>query len=379
MKKYLSLAILYYLRFFAKIQLAKTKPQIIGVTGSAGKSTCVAAIVAILKAKYQVKTTGTTNSESGIPLSILSLKMTDYSFFDWLRVIILAPIRYLLQSDHYDILVAEMGIDGLQTPKNMTYLLSIIQPKIGVFLNALPVHTLQMKTVDNIAREKGKLIASLPPDGIAIVNKNDPRTHIDTRAQVVYFSGDSVSAAKVVGKTLDISQSLIAKQLRRDFLRPPGRWTFFPGKNNSTLIDSSYNASPSTVADALQQLRSKTADRYIAVLGDMRELGALAKSEHTKIAQIAYRLADKIITVGPQTKQYFPSNKKLVKQFDNSFQSGKFLQTFLLPGDLVLFKGSQNTIFLETAVEMCLANKNDAHQLCRRGKYWNKQRKIYNL
>ena len=78
MKKFFSNFVLYYLRFFAKLKLAKINPIVIGVTGSAGKTSCVAAIEAILKTKFKVKTTGAANSESGIPLEILGLKMNDY-------------------------------------------------------------------------------------------------------------------------------------------------------------------------------------------------------------------------------------------------------------------------------------------------------------
>lgn len=106
----------------------------------------------------------------------------------------------------------------------------------------------------------------------------------------------------------------------------------------------------------------------------MRELGDFAEEGHKTVATTAYKLADKVITVGSLTKKYFPPNPKLVNQFDNSRQAGIFLQTYLQPGDLVLFKGSQNTIFLETAVEMCLENKEDSPKLCRRGEFWDKKR-----
>ncbi|MCL4390180.1 MAG: UDP-N-acetylmuramoyl-tripeptide--D-alanyl-D-alanine ligase [Patescibacteria group bacterium] len=384
MKKLLSLTVLYYLRFWARRSLEQVKPIIIGVTGSAGKSTCVAAIEVILKTKYQVRTTGTSNSESGLPLSVLGLKMEDYSPLDWIRVLLLAPFSLLIAHCSFDILVCEMGIDELVWPKNMDYLLSIVQPKIGVFLNVLPAHTMQMKSVDNIAAEKGKLIATLPADGTAVVNKNDPRTHIQTRAKTVYFSGDSLSAARAVGRLFDVSLATSHQQLATRFSPPPGRNSIFKGIHNSTIIDSSYNASPVPVLNALHDLSGfhpdnpdtvkKELSRKIAVLGDMRELGDLAPKYHREVAKKAYQVADAVITVGPLCRQFFPQNPKLKAQFDNSFQAGKFLQTFIQPGDVVLFKGSQNTIFLEAAVEMCLANKTDAAKLCRRGKFWDKQR-----
>lgn len=356
----LSFLILNYLRFFAKLKLAQINPIIIGVTGSAGKSSCVAAIEAILKTKFRVKTTGTANSESGIPLAILGLKLNNYSFFDWLRVILLAPFAKL---DKFDVLVAEMGIDELKPPKNMEFLLSIIQPKIGVFLNALPAHTEQMGSVKNIFAEKSKLIKSLPADGTAIINSE---YNIETKAKIIKFKDDgtAIPPALAVGKIFGINKM-------PKFDLPPGRWSIFEGINQSTIIDSSYNSSPVPAKIALEKL-AKYKNRKIAVLGDMRELGDLAKEEHQKLAEIAKKFADEIITVGPLWKQY----AKFDHQFDNFYQAGKFLQTFIKKNDIILFKGSQNTIFLEGAIEMVLANKSDVNKLCRRGKFWEKQREL---
>ncbi len=364
MKKPLSLLILYWLRFWAKLQLSKINPIIIGVTGSAGKTSTVAAITAILKKKYTVKSTDGTNSETGIPLSILGLKMTDYSPLAWLRVLVLAPL-FIIHNSKFDILVAEMGIDFLVWPKNMDYLLSIVQPKIGVFLNALPAHTEQMGSVENILMEKSKLIESLPTSGTALVNSS---YNIKTKAKIIKFKDDGtpIPPALAVGKIFGINKM-------PPFELPAGRGRIFSGINGSKLIDSSYNSSPIPLANALEKLLQEKGKRKIAVLGDMRELGDITESEHKKIAKLAATTADIVITVGPLWKEY--ANFKY--QFANSYQAGKFLQNYLKPGDLVLFKGSQNTIFLETSVEMCLANKSDISKLCRRGKFWDKQREKY--
>lgn len=362
MKKKLSLFVLYYLRFWAKLKISKIKPIIIGVTGSAGKTSCVAAIEAILKSKYTVKTTGGANSESGIPLSILDLKMTDYSFFDWLRVLILAPVQaFSTLHSPFSILVCEMGIDELTPPKNMDYLLSIVQPKIGVFLNVYPVHTQQMQSVENIFAEKSKLIKSLPSDGTAIINSN---YEIETKAKVIKFKDDGtpIPPALAVGKIFGINKM-------PKFELPAGRGNIFEGINNSKIIDSSYNSSPIPTKNALEKL-AKEPGHKIAVLGDMRELGDLAEQEHIKLADVAKKSADVVITVGPLWQKY----AKFEHQFDNFYQAGKFLQTFIKKGDVILFKGSQNTIFLEGAVEMILADKSDISKLCRRGKFWEKQR-----
>ena len=381
-KGILARAILEYLKFFAKLRLAQINPTIIGVTGSAGKSSCVAAIEAVLKDKYKVKTTGTTNSESGIPLAILDLKLVDYSQLDWLRVFVLAPvqiIKFLIHTSKFEILVCEMGIDELTPPKNIGYLLTIVKPTVGVFLNVLPVHTQQMKSVENIAKEKGKLISSLPANGTAVLNASDEEVmkfSKKTVATVVTFKDDltPIPPAMAVAKVFGLDETQARESLKKNLRMPPGRDTVLAGIYDSMIIDSSYNASPIPMFAALDQLKKVPGKRKVAVLGDMRELGDLAEKYHQLVGHKAVESADQIITVGPLSKAYYQKSKKLAGQFDNFHQAGNFLQSFIKPGDVILFKGSQNTIFLEGAIEMCLKNKSDAAELCRRGKFWEKQR-----
>lgn len=129
------------MRFWARLQLKKTAPDVIGITGSAGKTSCRNAVKVILQEKYKVKVSYKANSESGIPLNILGIKPCDYSTIDWLRMVILAPIKLLTNWQVFEKYVVEMGIDSPTPPKNMEYLLTIVRPRTGIFLNALPVHT----------------------------------------------------------------------------------------------------------------------------------------------------------------------------------------------------------------------------------------------
>ena len=84
--------------------------------------------------------------------------MRNYSVGDWLRVCLLAPWQLLTNWERYEIYIVEMGIDGLQEPKNMEYLLKILRPDIAVILNVLLVHTEFFGNLENIAREKFKII-----------------------------------------------------------------------------------------------------------------------------------------------------------------------------------------------------------------------------
>jgi len=418
MKKLFYWPILYYLRFLARLQLLKTKPLIIGVTGSVGKTSTLNAIDAVLKDKYTVKISYKANSETGIPLNILGFKPRSYSYIDWLWVIPLALFKLIFNWKKYDIYLVELGVDGPHAPQNMAYLLTIVQPKIGVFLNALPVHSQpfnalispdtkdkKAKVTDLIAKEKGKLITSLPEDGFAILNAEDHRVlsfKSKTKTKVITFNSKQASLkilsldktnkylkqsflpALAVSQALGLPLKQAITSLNKNFHLPPGRMTVIPGIKQTTLIDSSYNASRKSMIMALNTLNNlaKTTKK-IAVLGDMRELGDEAKIEHQLVARTAAKIADIIVTIGPLMKQYLVPkllklkfSKKKIYSLDNTSQAVKVLKSEIIQGqETILIKGSQNTLFLEIIVEALMENPQDADKLlCRRGKFWNKKR-----
>lgn len=443
MKTLIGWIILKYLRFFARIQLAKFDPTIIGITGSAGKTSTRKAISLVLgNNKGKVKESARANSESGIPLNILGLNPINFSALDWLRMIILTPFMLLFNWKSFDFYIVEMGIDSPYPPKNMQYLLTILKPHVGVVLNAGLTHSGSFdhlikdrnatrrkdKITKLIAKEKGKLVTTMTQtSNIAILNadqkiiKDLKRNTIarsitfgkskrstlqimklsqgedhfnfnikyDGKTYPLKLKGQSLeenfvytlTAAVAVGAVLGIPPDQSITALEKGFKAPPGRWQVFQGIRNTSIIDSSYNASPLTMQESLTNF-NKIAKRShkIAVIGDMRELGLEEKQSHKDLANWIKSNSDQAFLFGVATKEFTLPVLKSAKFKASHYVRIKDLITdlkkSLKPNTWILVKGSQNTIFLERVVEALLKNKKEAGKLCRRGAYWDNVREL---
>lgn len=389
MKKYLSHFVLNYIRFFAKLQLKKIEflqkgkhkqLDIVGITGSAGKSSTLFACQSIFPTNFKVKTNNGYNSESGLPLSLLDLKINDYSPLSWLKILILSPIKYLTNWQSYDVLILEMGIDSASWPKNMDYLLSVVKPNIGIFLNVNPVHLLFFSSLDQIAEQKAKLVNQAkvaiinPLDKLVCQYTTNPNTLHLTPTNIKFndFFLPSVhkvgfGAALTLAKLFNISYLSAIKNIQANFSLPPSRSSIIKGIKNTTIIDSSYNSSPLACQELLKFLSDFKTSKKIAILGDMRELGKSTPFEHRRIYQLAIKSADIIISVGPLTKKYFGSKSK---KFTYWWQAVDYLKDVIQGDETILVKGSQNTIYLEELVKNILLNPADTDKLCRQSKYW---------
>lgn len=118
--------------------------------------------------------------------------------------------------------------------------------------------------------------------------------------------------------------------------------------------------------------------KKIAVLGDMNELGISSKLAHKDLADYLLRYADEAVLYGHSVKEFtlpvLRSKKFPVKHFDRMTDLIIYLESRVKSQNYVLFKGSQNGIYLERAIERLLAEKTDRQWLCRRGKYWDNLR-----
>ncbi len=195
------------------------------------------------------------------------------------------------------------------------------------------------------------------------------------------------AAALLAAIQTGLTLSQIKNSLEKNFTLPKGRSSIFKGIHNSVIIDSTYNASRRAVEaflDLVDTLKKETDRPVVFLFGDMRELGDEALLEHKAVAEKLVGIVDNLYLVGPLTKEYVLPHIKREKNslhevcwFETALQAGEYMRKHLPHNAIVLAKGSQNTIFLEEAIKMILADKKDAQNLCRQDEYWSNFKKIF--
>jgi UDP-N-acetylmuramoyl-tripeptide--D-alanyl-D-alanine ligase len=294
---------------------------VVGITGSAGKTTAKTLLSAVLsRAGTTIATIGNENNELGVPLTL----------------------SRLFQQPEYAVI--EMGAAQLG---DIRYLRSLAQPDLVVLLNALDAHVGRFGGIDAIAEAKGEILDELSADQVAVINADQAWTevwceralparivtfgmseHANVRAMEIEDEGvrgsrisvDSfgrrfevsicvpgragvmnalatIAAATALGVSLDL---VVAGLETADVV--PGRGELKQLDNGVNLIDDSYNASPASVMASIDVLAKAPSPR-IAVLGDMLELGDQSQRFHSEVGK-ATDLAsiDQVIAVGPAAK-----------------------------------------------------------------------------
>ncbi|MEK7465213.1 MAG: Mur ligase family protein [Patescibacteria group bacterium] len=422
------------LRLLAKMTVFKYKPEMIGVTGTVGKTSAKLAIGAALRNGKRVRASAKSyNNELGLPLTILGdWESTEGPWF-WPRVVISSLWRLIVRSKNYPhCIVLEYGIDR---PGDMRKLLSIARPAVGVLtaMGSTPVHIEFFSGPDAVLREKAKLIAQLPATGFAILNADNKAVMSvknQTRAQVVTFGftegadvkittfaqaviGNSAevsfkllhagsfvpiklegvlgrtqayaaAAAAAVGLASGINLVTIAESFKF-YHAPNGRLKVVKGIKGTLIIDDTYNASPIAVSEALYTIKGLKPKRAIAVLGDMLELGKYTLEEHETIGRFAAKTVNILLTVGLRGKFMaeaalragFP--RRSVFSFMNVVEAGMFLQNKIQKGDVILIKGSQG-VRLEKVVKEIMAEPLEAQRLLvRQSKVWDAKPGLYDI
>jgi len=341
--------------------------EVIGVTGSAGKTTTKDAIAHLLAAEMPVgKTLGNFNNHVGVPLSILRLP-------DGCRAAVL-----------------EMGMNHAGEIRELA---EIAKPEIGVVTNVGYAHVEFFDDIEGVAAAKRELIEALPRDGVAVLNADDPRVarfgeaH-PGRTVTFGFAGTADVRAESMETTVTgarfralgvdfetgltgshaVSNLLAAIAVARELgvaperLREPVR-TFTVGKmrgqrmehNGITIWNDCYNANPEAVESMIGVLRQTPATRRIAVLGEMLELGHASDALHRQVGRYAAEHGiDLVIGVRGSARALVEAAGAAARFFEEPTAAGDFVRSIARPGDAILFKGSRG-VRMELALERVLA------------------------
>lgn len=413
------------LKVLAQKTLKRYNPQIIGITGTVGKTSTRNAIYAVLSTQKGMKVRtakGSFNNELGLPLTILGNYKESGGASFWFKTLFKETSKFILSrssKDYPNILILEYGADR---PGDIQKLIDIARPTTAVItaIGEIPVHMEFYDSVEEVAYEKSTLARSLKEREIAVLNADDPqvsamasqvsvksitfgfdpsanvqitdfenRTH-DNKPVGISFTikayGDTAdivlsnvlgkphayaaAAAAAVGITAGMRLDEIKTAL--DFYKgEPGREHIVPGIVGSTIIDDSYNASPTATSSALETLKTLMASRKIAVLGEMSELGDKSKEAHERIGREVSSVADYIITVGVRAQFIadtaretgFPPER--IMSFDLSTDAVENVKELIRAGDLILVKGSQ-VMRMERIVKAIMAEPSNAKRLLAR-------------
>lgn len=357
---------------------------VIGITGTSGKTTCKEMLAAILENLGPgLKSLGNFNNLIGVPLTLFGL-----------------------QPEHRWAVV-EMG---MSERGEIARLAEIAAPKIGLITNIGAGHLENFEGISGVARAKGELFVSLPTDGIALVNADDPevcRLPVANGVRKVLFgtSGDAVIRAdRIEGHNGSVSFDLIIDGVGQRVVLPlPGRhnvgnalaaaataWVLGVGRKDIVagleafqpcpgrmellelpggivVLEDSYNANPLSVHAALEALHDLgSPGRRIAVLADMLELGETAPELHHQIGHIAAERADWLFVYGSLAEDIARGaisaglSENRVFTAKSHDELAERLLELLQPGDRVLIKGSRGMRMEKVTAALRIAKQKTA-------------------
>ena len=350
--------------------------QVVGVTGSAGKTTTKDVIASMLALNMPVaKNIGNLNNHVGLPLSILRIPSDA-------RVAVL-----------------ELAMNHAGEIRRLS---EIARPNIGVVTNVGHAHMEAFDSIQGIAAAKRELIEALPSDGVAVLNFDDPLvlqfsgTHpgrtitfgfnagADVRAinfedtlDGISFSVDGVQFSSPLHGRHSVSNFLAGMAVAGLFGIRPSELTEVvrgipPGPmrgqrilhNGILILNDCYNSNPDAARAMLDVLRDTQAKRRIAVLGEMLELGRWSGALHRGVGTyVAAQGIDVLVGIRGAASNLVDAAKEAGQAanaaffFDDPAAAGDQLRKIAQAGDVILFKGSRGT-HVERALERFLSPPN---------------------
>ncbi len=422
LKNTIGALILRYYKAAARLQVKKGLYDcVVGITGTVGKSSTMEMCRLVLESSGKsVKYSKKANSESGIPLNILGIEVSNYSFLFWIKTLFLIPIKLVINWDKYDYYLVEMGMDSYWKPRNIQYLIEIIKPNIGILTRITQAHSENFvkkgeilddnEILERIKSQKKLIVTSLDDSDIAIINSSDENSKSfinEIKAQSLKVSLDinneddvqlvsyessndgthyvfkvrngdelSIKCVDLLGKSLasnfaqaialGISQQIGIKKIEKALCsyRPPvGRGRKFEGKiSQTTILDYSYNGvNFEALRNSIESsLSSKPArHRSVAILGDMRELGEVAtETEHNKLANYLKENVDFVILSGANMYKYVLEelDSDKVVFYSTTREIIRDLPRLIQPKDHIVIQSSQNTLYFEMITKELISN-----------------------
>ncbi len=357
------------LQDLARYVRRQSKAKVVAITGSAGKTTTKDTIAELIGGHYRVvKNAGNLNNHLGLPLSLLELR------------------------HGADVAVMELGMNHAGEIRT---LVGVATPEVRVWTNVGEAHIGHFGSADAIADAKAEIRGDASPDTLLVATGDDPRVmarvpafagrtvtfgtadHVDVRAIDIEELGLEGSRAVLVTRSgrrdvkvpllgrghlmtvigaaavaLDMGVGLDEIAERASQLKPSSRrGAVLRLPKGVTVIDDSYNSSPSALVRSLDVLARSWAARRVAVVGEMLELGDLSESLHRECgrAAAASKLS-KLITIGGAPARALGESaiaaglsRAAVTHFDHSTEAAPAVASQLTSGDVVLVKGSRGT------------------------------------
>ena len=347
----------------AKFYREKLGLKVVGITGSAGKTSTKDLVAAVLSDKYKVfKTKGNFNNEIGLPLMILELDST------------------------YDVAILEMGMRGLGQIKELA---EIASPDLGIITNIGISHIEILKTRENILKAKMEIatffdknntlvvcgnddfLGALPSDEYKIVKtgvgenfeigaKNIALEEISSKFTVYdgekeeEFSLDMPGEHNLSNLMLGIA---IAKELGVSFeemkrglknIEATSMRLELIKKDGFSILNDCYNSSPVAVKSAIDVMKNIEGKRRIAVLGTMRELGHKSEEAHEEIGKYAKENGiEKVLCFGDFSENIKEGYGEGCTVYENKEELIKDLLNIICEGDIILVKASRSLKFEE--------------------------------
>ena len=418
LKKRLYFIVSAYFVFWAKFILRRWKPRIVIITGSSGKTTLLHMVEAQIG--DQAVYSHNANSAFGISFHLLGLAPNVPSKLAWLKYFLVAPFHIFKTVPTQTLYIVEADCDR---PREGELTARFVKPEVVLWVSLSHTHSMNFDNLVKsgkfathelaIAHEFGNFARAASK--LVIANSDYPAINSELQNLASKVPIQKVSVSSLTGYELTASTTkfkladqevtlpgihpkeagaslqMVTKLLQylglpfdasfSKFHMPPGRNNILLGKNNLTIIDSTYNTGLGASIAVLNLFSQFPAVTKWLVIGDILEQGSIEQAEHEQLAsQLAKTGAAQIILLGQRNKTYtLPVLQKLnlpVVAYDSPKDVLDYINAHIKGEEAILFKGAQG---LEGVIEQLLVNPADAAKLVRRGQLWIKRRQAWGL